>query len=267
MAAVTCPRSWSSIRRATSRPAFSPHRRPYMTGDGVFEALTVRGWPTPPRATERRTTPELDAARILAVRGLAGARGRTAGARRAGGVDGAQPPLRLILYDLHAMLKDEGDWVPLGNVGRAEGGQGGHMLEPWARAADNPVGGWTAWKGLRAGSGSYVPPVMEVLGLAEVEHGARNNRMRRTPRHVHPSAVSRQPLAVSLWPSASLRPSGFGRQALAVSLRRQPVCGEPSVLTRTVASSNGRRATLAPGRPRRGADRPTPRRSRPAPRR
>jgi hypothetical protein len=26
--------------------------------------------------------------------------------------------------------------------------------------------------------GNYVPPVLEALGLAEVEHNARNNRMR-----------------------------------------------------------------------------------------
>ncbi|MGZ6979592.1 MAG: DUF6855 family protein, partial [Acidimicrobiia bacterium] len=28
---------------------------------------------------------------------------------------------------------------------------------------------------------NYVPPVMEQLGLAEVEHNARNNRMRAAP--------------------------------------------------------------------------------------
>ena len=82
--------------------------------------------------------------------------------------------------DLHAMLKDEGDWVPLGNADEQKEAKAG-TVEAWARAADNPVGGWYGLKkGLRGRFGSYVPPVMEVLGLAEVEHGARNNRMRAT---------------------------------------------------------------------------------------
>jgi Family of unknown function (DUF6855) len=82
--------------------------------------------------------------------------------------------------DLHAMLKDEGDWVPLGNADEQKEPKAG-TVEAWARAADNPVGGWYGLKkGLRGRFGSYVPPVMEVLGLAEVEHGARNNRMRAT---------------------------------------------------------------------------------------
>ena len=52
-------------------------------------------------------------------------------------------------------------------------------VEGWARSPQNPVGGWYGLKkGLRGRFGSYVPPVLEVLGLAEVEHGARNNRMR-----------------------------------------------------------------------------------------
>jgi hypothetical protein len=82
--------------------------------------------------------------------------------------------------DLHAMLKDEGEWVPLGNADEQKEPKAG-TVEAWARAADNPVGGWYGLKkGLRGRFGSYVPPVMEVLGLAEVEHGARNNRMRAT---------------------------------------------------------------------------------------
>ena len=80
--------------------------------------------------------------------------------------------------DLHAMLKDEGDWVPLGNADEQKEAKAG-TVEAWARAADNPVGGWYGLKkGLRGRFGSYVPPVLEVLGLAELEHGARNNRMR-----------------------------------------------------------------------------------------
>ena len=51
--------------------------------------------------------------------------------------------------------------------------------EAWARADDNPVGGWYGLKkGTRGRFGNDVPPVLEALGLAEVEHQARNNRMR-----------------------------------------------------------------------------------------
>ena len=46
-------------------------------------------------------------------------------------------------------------------------------VEAWGRAPSNPVGGWYGIKkGLRGRFGSYVPPVLEVLGLAEVEHAA-----------------------------------------------------------------------------------------------
>ena len=55
-------------------------------------------------------------------------------------------------------------------------------VEAWARADDNPVGGWYGLKkGLRGRFANYVPPVLEALGLAEVEHNARNNRMRARP--------------------------------------------------------------------------------------
>ena len=48
-----------------------------------------------------------------------------------------------------------------------------------AKIEDNPVGGWYGLrKGYRGRFGMYVPPVLESLGLAEVEHNARNNRMR-----------------------------------------------------------------------------------------
>jgi hypothetical protein len=55
-------------------------------------------------------------------------------------------------------------------------------VEAWARSADNPVGGWYGLKkGLRgrfATALCRIPPLMERLGLAEVEHNAKNNRMR-----------------------------------------------------------------------------------------
>ena len=80
--------------------------------------------------------------------------------------------------DLHAMLKKHGDWMPLGNADEQKDAPAG-SVEAWGRAATNPVGGFYGLKkGLRGRFGSYVPPVLEALGLAEVEHGARNNRMR-----------------------------------------------------------------------------------------
>ncbi len=82
------------------------------------------------------------------------------------------------LDDLHAMLTDYGDWMPLGNADEQKEAKPG-TVEAWGRSPDNPVGGWYGLKkGLRGRFGNYVPPVMEVLGLAEVEHNARNNRMR-----------------------------------------------------------------------------------------
>jgi hypothetical protein len=85
------------------------------------------------------------------------------------------------LDDLHTMLVDAGDWVPLGNADEQKPAADG-SVEAWARSTDNPVGGWYGLKkGLRGRFGNYVPPVMETLGLADVEHNARNNRMRARP--------------------------------------------------------------------------------------
>jgi hypothetical protein len=80
--------------------------------------------------------------------------------------------------DLHAMLKERGDWMPLGNADEQKPAKEG-TVEAWARSPDNPVGGWYGLrKGYRGRFGNYVPPVLEALGLAEVEHQPRNNRMR-----------------------------------------------------------------------------------------
>ena len=80
--------------------------------------------------------------------------------------------------DLHAMLKAHGDWMPLGSADEQKPAAPG-TVEAWGRSSDNPVGGWYGIKnGLRGRFGNYVPPVLEALGLAEVEHQPRNNRMR-----------------------------------------------------------------------------------------
>ena len=80
--------------------------------------------------------------------------------------------------DLHAMLVRHGDWMALGGTDEQKPAPAG-SVEAWARDAQNPVKGWYGLrKGFRGRFGVYVPPVLEALGLAEVEHLPRNNRMR-----------------------------------------------------------------------------------------
>lgn len=83
-----------------------------------------------------------------------------------------------VIEDLHAMLRERGDWVELGSADEQKPAKDG-TVEAWGRSADNPIGGWYGLKkGLRGRVGMYLPPLMERLGLAEVEHNPRNNRMR-----------------------------------------------------------------------------------------
>lgn len=83
-----------------------------------------------------------------------------------------------IIDDMHAMLKKHGDWMPLGNADEQKPAKEG-TIEAWARSSDNPIGGWYGLKkGLRGRVGNYVTPVLEELGLVELEHNARNNRAR-----------------------------------------------------------------------------------------
>ena len=80
--------------------------------------------------------------------------------------------------DLHAMLEQRGDWVELGSADEQKPAKDG-TVEAWGRSPDNPVGGWYGLKrGLRGRFGMYMPPLLEELGRAEVEHNPRNNRMR-----------------------------------------------------------------------------------------
>lgn len=80
--------------------------------------------------------------------------------------------------DLHAMLKKHGDWMELGSADEQKPAKDG-TVEAWGRSKKNPIGGWYGQKkGLRGRFGMYVPPVLEHLGLAEVTHDAKNNRMR-----------------------------------------------------------------------------------------
>jgi hypothetical protein len=82
------------------------------------------------------------------------------------------------IEDLHAMLKVRGDWVELGNADEGKPTKDG-SVEAWARAEDNPVGGYYGLrKGYRGRFANYVTPVLEQMGPVELEHGPRNNRVR-----------------------------------------------------------------------------------------
>jgi hypothetical protein len=80
--------------------------------------------------------------------------------------------------DLHQMLKDHDDWMPLGAADEQKDATPG-TVEAWGRSDDNPVGGWYGLrKGYRGRFGMYLPPLLEALGLAELTHDARNNQVR-----------------------------------------------------------------------------------------
>jgi hypothetical protein len=82
------------------------------------------------------------------------------------------------INDLHAWLVEQADWVPLGAADELKPAAEG-TVENWGRSPDNPVGGWYGLrKGYRGRFGMYLPPLLEQLGLAELTHDARNNRMR-----------------------------------------------------------------------------------------
>lgn len=80
--------------------------------------------------------------------------------------------------DLHALLVEHGDWMDLGAADEQKAAKEG-TVEAWGRSESNPLGGWYGLrKGYRGRFGMYMPPLLEALGLAELTHDARNNRMR-----------------------------------------------------------------------------------------
>ena len=82
------------------------------------------------------------------------------------------------LDDLHSMLKKHGDWMELGSADEQKPAKAG-TVEAWGRSENNPVKGWYGLKkGLRGRFGMYIPPLMEKLGLAEVTHDPRGNKMK-----------------------------------------------------------------------------------------
>ncbi len=82
------------------------------------------------------------------------------------------------IKDLHAMLKKHGDWMELGSADEQKPAKEG-TVEAWGRSTKNPIGGWYGLKkGLRGRFGMYIPPLMEKLGLAELTHDTKNNKMK-----------------------------------------------------------------------------------------
>ncbi len=82
------------------------------------------------------------------------------------------------IQDLHAMLKKHGDWMELGASDEQKPAKEG-TVEAWGRSDKNPLAGWYGLKkGLRGRFGMYLPPLLEHLGLVELEHNAKNNRVR-----------------------------------------------------------------------------------------
>ena len=86
--------------------------------------------------------------------------------------------LARVIEDLPAMLREHGDWMPLGAADEQKEAAPG-TVEAWGRAPTNPVGGWYGQrKGYRGRLAMYVPPLLETLGLVELEHNPKNNRVR-----------------------------------------------------------------------------------------
>lgn len=80
--------------------------------------------------------------------------------------------------DAVAMLKKHGDWMDLGAADEQKDAKDG-TFEAWGRSPSNPIGGWYGLKkGFKGRFGMYVPPLLEELGLVELEHNPRNNRVR-----------------------------------------------------------------------------------------
>jgi len=87
------------------------------------------------------------------------------------------------IRDLYLWLRDDcgGQWVLLGTKGEEETPNVG-TVEEWARSPDNPIGDWYGLTAGRRGRfASFIPPILELLDLVELEHNAQNNRIRALP--------------------------------------------------------------------------------------
>ena len=130
-----------------------------------------------------------------------------------GGADSFGYKLRCV-SDLYQMLVDRGDWVDLG-IKDEKGTPAEGTVEAWARSADNPVAGWYGLKpGWRGRFATYVPPLLEFFGLAELEHKLTGNRMKAIPIDELPTPASkglwRSTLGAAPITPASPAPRGGG---------------------------------------------------------
>jgi hypothetical protein len=90
------------------------------------------------------------------------------------------------IEDLRDMLRTHADWLPLGAADEQKPAAEG-TVEAWGRSSGNPVGGWYGLrKGYRGRFGMYVPPLLELLGMVELEHNPKNNRVRARPHPASP---------------------------------------------------------------------------------
>jgi hypothetical protein len=82
------------------------------------------------------------------------------------------------IEDLHAMLRAHGDWMELGAADEQKDAKPG-TVEAWGRNPSNPVGGWYGLRtGYRGRFAMYMRPLLEALGLAELTHDPKGNRIR-----------------------------------------------------------------------------------------
>ena len=82
------------------------------------------------------------------------------------------------LEELHAMLTTHADRMLLGNADEGKPVKDG-TVEAWARDTDNPRGGcYGLRKGYRGRFANYVPPVLELLGLVELDHKSRSGSVK-----------------------------------------------------------------------------------------
>ena len=185
---------------------------------------------------------------------------------------GADPPALVVVVgktelryrleaieDLHAMLDGARRLDRARQRRRAEARRRRHRRGLGA-LAENPVGGWYGLKkGLRGRFGNYVPPVLEALGLAEVEHNARNNRMRAlyAPRaagaaHAVPpptsASASSPPTAAATADRRRQHAQRVGRHVRQHRRPLRPVRRRRRCWRSTPASSRRSRAARSPGR-------------------
>ncbi len=83
------------------------------------------------------------------------------------------------IRNLYLWLREEkkNEWVLLGTKNEQETPVAG-TVEAWARSTGPVDGFYGLTQGNRGRFASFIPPILEYMGLAKVEHNVANNRMR-----------------------------------------------------------------------------------------